>query len=81
MPAFILTPDERAELDVVADEHRDAWIEHQEALAAAEGVGAEQPEGCDAFDPFAGIALDPLTPAELDRAVRHDERRTYGVGW
>lgn len=80
MPAFILTPDERAELDVVADEHRDAWIEHQEALAAAEGVGAEQPEGCDAFDPFEGLTSEPLTPAELDRAVRHDERRTYGVG-
>jgi hypothetical protein len=78
MPTFDTTT--RAELDVVADEHRDEWIAHQEALAAAEGFGAEQPEGCDSIDPFAGLAFEPLTPAELDQAVRHDEQRAYGVG-
>lgn len=77
MPTFILTPDERAELDVLADEHRDEWIAHQEALAASEGFGAEQPAGCDDLDPFAGIAPEHLTAAVLDRAVTRDERRAY----
>lgn len=77
MPTFILTPDERAEFDVLADEHRDEWIAHQEALAAAEGFGAEQPSGCDSIDPFAGITTEHLTAAELDRAVTRDEQRAY----
>lgn len=77
MPTFDTTT--RAELDVIADERREDWIAHQEALALAEGVGAEQPEGLD-LDPIAGLPLDatPLSPEELDRAVARDERRACG---
>ena len=67
-------------LTALADEHRDAWISRQEALAFAEGLGAEQPSDCDSIDPFAGIAPEELTPPELDRAVSHAERRAYGAG-
>lgn len=72
-----LLSEARAEFDTVADEHRDEWIAHQEALAFADGFGAEQPSSCDTLDPFAGIAPEHLTAAELDRAVTHDERRAY----
>jgi hypothetical protein len=40
-----LAPEARAELDATADEHRDAWIDAQEAARSADGFGAEQPEG------------------------------------
>lgn len=54
------------------------WIAEQEAARASEGFGAEQPEGCDTLDPFAGLApAEPLTVEELDRAVTHDEQRAY----
>lgn len=54
-----------------------AWIAEQEALREADGCGAEQPDACDALDPYAGLAVEPLAPEELDRAVAHAEQAAY----